>query len=453
MGYDRLSGLDTAFLCLDSPSAPMNLGALAVFSPSQPVHPTRLVELLRDRAARIPRLGRRPRTMLVPLGAVEWVPDPDFLVDRHIHAHHLRRPRDAHQLTDLVSELMSERLDPNRPLWELHAITGLPGGRFAVLAKLHHALADGAGAVLIGLSLMDGYTPPAAPEVPAPRRAGGMTDLARRGAKLVNDSAAALTTLPEQARRVRESLDIAAAVVRGARTPELTSPLLTVPSRERQLATLRIRLSEIKRVRARYGGTTNDVLLAILAGALRDWMLGRGEDVDDRVLRALVPVNQRCRTGGAAGGGNQLSGYVCELPIGEPDPVRRLVATREAMDRNKEAGPMRGAGALPVLAERLPAALHRLATPLVSGGASLLFDLVATNVQLPNLPLHFDDAPMQEIYPVVPLAAGHALAVAFCGYGDAVHIGLHGNADALPDLHTLADGFRGTLGDLHALSA
>jgi diacylglycerol O-acyltransferase / wax synthase len=360
MGYDRLSGLDTAFLCLDSPAAPMNLGALAVFNPLQPVHPPRLVELLRDRAARIPRLRRRPRTMLVPFGAVQWAPDPEFLVERHVFAHHLRHPHDPDQLTDKVSELMSQRLDTDRPLWELHVITGLAGGRFALLAKLHHALADGAGAVMIGLSLMDGFThPPAVDEsIPGPFAGvtDAVTDAARRGARLVNDSAAALAAIPEQARRVcgaipeqarrvRESLDIAAAVVRGARPPEPTSPLLTAPSRERQLATLRIALSEIKRVRAYYGGTTNDVLLAILSGALREWLLTRGEEVDGRTIRILVPVNQRSRSGTADTGSNQLSGYLCDLPIGEPDPVARLQAVRDAMDRNKEAGPFRGATA------------------------------------------------------------------------------------------------------------
>ncbi|HEX3789581.1 MAG TPA: wax ester/triacylglycerol synthase family O-acyltransferase [Pseudonocardiaceae bacterium] len=469
MGYDRLSGLDTAFLCLDSRSAPMNLGALTIFAPSQAVHPTRLVELLRDRAGRIPRLRQRARSMLMPLGAVQWVPDPDFDVSRHVHAHHLPRPHDPNQLTEKVSELISRRLELDRPLWELHVLTGLPGGRFALLAKLHHALADGAGAVMIGLGLMDGFTRPPVTEIPEPSTVGSNTfdlalDMARRAlgsVRPVNGTVPALDRLPAKARQVQESFGIAASVMRGARPPAVASPLLATPSPDRQLATLRIGLDAIKEVRAQHGGTNNDVLLALLSGALRDWLLRRGEPVDGRTVRTLVPVNSRGRADGRTGGqpdgragaGNQLSGYLCDLPVGEPDPVRRLVLVREAMDRNKEAGTRQGAGALPMLAERVPAALHRVAMPLMSGGAAFLFDTVATNVQLPRVSLAFDGAALQEIYPVVPLAAGHALAVAFCGYGDAVHVGLCGNADALPDLHTIADGFDGALADLRELCA
>lgn len=478
MAYDRLSGLDTAFLCLDSRSAPMNLGALAIFAPNQPVHPARLVELLRDRASRMPRLRQRARALLVPFGAVAWVPDHEFDPDRHVFAHHLPRPHDPEQLTEKVAELMSQRLPTDRPLWELHVITGLTGGRFAVLAKLHHALADGAGAVLIGLGLMDGFTQPDIPEPRVPEAetlaADSLSDVvssavtavssavgaARRAAagsvKLVNGSStmtAALRDLPERAKRVQEALGIAASVVRGARPPAVDSPLLAAPSPDRQLAMLRVGVDEIKRVRARHGGTNNDVLLTLLSGALRDWLGSRGEDVTGRTIRALIPVNQRGRAEGQRGAGNQLSGYLCDLPVGEPDPVERLRIVRANMDRNKEAGPSQGAGALPVLAARVPAAVHRVATPFISGGASLLFDTVATNVQLPNVPLFCDEAALQEIYPIVPLAAGHALAVAFCGYGNAVHIGLCANADALPDLHTIRDGFTDTLSDLHLLCA
>src|SRR5205807_642963 len=146
MAVDQLSGLDTAFLCLDSPSTPMNMGALVIFTPRSPMHPTRIVELVRERAARVPRLRQRVRSPLFPLGAARWSEDPSFDVTEHVIAHHLPRPHDDSQLTGYASAAMAERLDPTRPLWEIHVITGLAGGRFALLAKLHHALADGAGA-------------------------------------------------------------------------------------------------------------------------------------------------------------------------------------------------------------------------------------------------------------------------------------------------------------------
>jgi WS/DGAT/MGAT family acyltransferase len=432
-----LSGLDTAFLCLDSSSTPMNIGALALFAPSQPVHPARVAELLRVRAERIPRLRQRVRASMLRPGAARWVEDPHFDAADHIHTHHLPRPHDAAQLTDRVADIMGERLDPSRPLWEVHVISGLPGGLFAVLPKLHHALADGAGALALGLGLLDGMGSAAAP-VPAPRSPNWL------------DLGESLRTLGSSA---HQTMDIAGAVLRSARPAPPQSPLLAPNAPERRLATARLDMHDIKQIRMRHGGTTNDVLLAVLAGALRDWLLARGDQADGLMLRALVPVSKRCRARATGTAGNQLSGYLCDLPVGEPDPVRRLLAVRKMMDGNKEAGPGRGPGALPVLADRVPAALQRVVMPMVGQCAPLLCDTVVTTVPFPSVPLSFDGAELREIYPVVPLAPGHALGVAFSPYRGTVHVGLHANGRALPDIDLLADAMAGTLGSMQELCA
>jgi WS/DGAT/MGAT family acyltransferase len=436
MASTPLSGLDTAFLSLDSTATPMNIGALAVFSPAQPEHPARLAELLRVRAARIPQLRQRVRASMLPPGVPTWVADPRFDAGAHIHTHHLPRPHDATQLTDRVADIMAARLDSGRPLWEIHVITGLPGGRFAVLPKLHHALADGTAALLLGLSLLDGFDVP-----PAPPRAH------------VNPVPGIRATLRSFGSSAQQAMDIAGAVLRNARPAPPSSPLLAPNATERRLATVRLDLHDIKRVRARHGGTTNDVLLAVLAGALRDWLLARGDRADGLSLRALVPVSQRCRGRGRNAAGNQLSGYLCDLPVGEPDPVRRLVAVRAMMDGNKEAGPRRGPGALPLLAEHVPHAVHRMMMPMVGQCAPLLCDTVVTTVPLPSVPLKFDGAELREIYPVVPLAPGHALGVAFSPYRGTVHVGLSANGRAIPDVDMLADAMSGTLGSLNELCA
>jgi diacylglycerol O-acyltransferase / wax synthase len=429
MVVTRLSGLDTAFLSLDSASTPMNIGALALFAPTHSVHPTRLADLLRERAERIPRLRQRVRTSVLRPGVARWVDDPGFDVTEHVHIHHLPRPHDGSQLTDHVADIMSERLHPGRPLWELHVITGLPGGWFALLPKLHHALADGAGALALGLGLLDGLA-----AVPRPRTA----TTSRPG-------------LGETLRALGSSMDIAGAVLRNTRPALPASPLLAPNGGARTLATARLDMHDIKRIRRRHGGTTNDVLLAVLSGALRKWLLARGDRPDALSPRALVPVSQRCRTKSSAG--NQLSGYLCDLPVSEPDPVRRLMAVRAMMDGNKEAGPGRGPGAVPMLADRLPSALHRVFMPMVGRCAPLLCDTVVTTVPLPSVPLRFDGAELREIYPVVPLAPGHALGVAFSPYRDTVHVGLTANADALPDIDLLANALSGTLCSLHELCA
>lgn len=421
MHATQLTGLDTAFLCLDGPSAPMTIGAVVIFVPTEANHPTRLVQLLRERSQAIPRLRRKIQTNLFSLGGVRWVEDPDFQVSQHIHAHRLG----TRELPELAADIMARRLEMDRPLWELHLITGLPHGRFALLAKLHHALADGAAAIMLSLGLLDGFTP----GEPEPEPAG--PGLFGR-----------LTNIPEQVRRVKKTADITAditgAVLRNARPLDPYSPLRAAPSTERTLATVRLPVADIKQVRAVHGGTANDVLLAVLSGALRDYLADRGHLVDRLTPRALVPVNQR-RRDAVPSSGNQLSGYLCDLPVNEEDPAQRLASVRAAMDANKAAGPFRGPGALPLIADQVPALVHRLTAPLVARSANLLFDTVITNVALPSVPLHFAGARLAEIYPMLPIAHGHALGIALCTYQDHVHIGLYANASALPDVDQLRD--------------
>jgi diacylglycerol O-acyltransferase len=251
----------------------------------------------------------------------------------------------------------------------------------------------------------------------------------------------------------QQSMDIMGAALRNARPASRTSPLLAPNSGGRRMATARLDMRDIKQVRARHGGTTNDVLLAVLSGALREWLLARGDRPDEMSLRALVPVSQRCRGRGANSAGNQLSGYLCDLPVAEPDPVRRLAIVRAMMDENKTAGPGRGPGALPLLADRVPAALHRAVMPMLGQCAPLLCDTVVTTVPLPSVPLHFDGAELREVYPAVPLAPGHGLGVAFSPYRGTVHVGLHSNARTLPDVDLLASALTGTLGSLQELCA
>jgi WS/DGAT/MGAT family acyltransferase len=235
--------------------------------------------------------------------------------------------------------------------------------------------------------------------------------------------------------RAGTMFDIASAILGRMRAP-VPTPLLAAPSGTRRAAFLDLDVKDLQRVRRRHGGTLNDLLLAVVAGALRLWLDAHGRPTD--VLRALIPASQRLRSGGSDDG-NQLSAFLCDLPVGEADPVRRLELVREAMDRNKAAGPNRGAGALPVLAGMVPSALHRLAAPFAAHAAPLLFDIVVTSVPLPPLPMHLAGARLQELYPIAPLASGHALAIGMSRYRDRVHIGLYADGAALPDMEKLTE--------------
>jgi diacylglycerol O-acyltransferase / wax synthase len=403
----RLSGLDVAFLCLETRTRPMHMGGIGVFRAAGPVDRAGLVQLLTSRAAATPVLRRSMRPVWFPPGGAQWREEPLFDAAAHVHGYEVadRRTFEAY-----AAGWLATPLDLSRPPWDVHVVTGLPDGEFGVLLKLHHALADGAGAVEVAGSLFD-QAPPARS---GPKAQPEPVDLLAQGRELVSR---------------------AGTVLRAARRPPAPS-LVSANSAARRLAFVRLDLDDVRQIRRQHGGTTNDVALTVVAGGLRHWLAQSGRPVDGVTLRALIPVNTRAR--GASSGGNQLSGYLCELPVGLSDPVARLRFVRATMDRNKAAGPSAGPGAVPLLANLIPPAVHRVCTPAAGAAASLLFDTVVTNVPLPPVRLTLGGAELREVYPFAPLAAGHGLGVAVSAYRDSVHIGLQADRDAVPDLDALA---------------
>ncbi|MGW3959790.1 wax ester/triacylglycerol synthase family O-acyltransferase [Amycolatopsis sp. NPDC005003] len=418
MAGSPLSALDVAFLCLESETTPMHMGAVVTFTARGPVDPAALTALLAQRAARLPKLRQRARSELFPPGSASWSDDPEFVAADHIHHVVLSSLYEPDPLSAYASRWIAEPLDTTRPLWHLTLVTGLPDGKFALLLKLHHALTDGAGAYAVAAGLLDGVKLPE--RIPAPIPAPRST----------------LDTVKDALGTVWGQAGIASSLVRAARPP--LSPVSAPPSAERRLGFVRLPLTELRRVRRAHGGTTNDVVLAVLSGALREWLVNRGQRADGRTLRALIPVSVRGRAGEQLGG-NKLSGYLCDLPVGEDDPVERLRAVRRAMTRNKAAGPSRGAGALPLLADHVPPLLHRLGTRTAGQAAPMLFDLVITTVPLPPARLSLHGARLAEVYPFVPLAPRHAVGIAVATYRDSVHIGLQANGAAVPDVGSLRD--------------
>ena len=442
MGTELLAPLDLAFWHLESAAHPMHLGALAVFEPPPGAAPgpDALLELLGARAAAIPRLRMRVRDVLLPVGGAAWSADPDF--DVHHHVRRVRLPAEEcapggpgfmGAATRLAGELMERPLRRGLPPWEMYLVDGPGGGPFAVLVKLHHALADGLRAVAIGAGIFDQIAsvtarprPSARPRpvpprswMPGPRQVAGL----------------ALERIEDLSR----AFGVGASLVRAGRLDPRGAPVLRAGSSgTRRLATADLDLDAVRRVRRATGGTGNDVLLAVVAGALRRWMLERGETPPGDDPRALVPVSRRRPGGAAAATGNRLSAYLLGLPVSEPDPRERLRLVREAMDRNKAAGPLRGAGAVAVLADQLPSLAHRFGAPLAGNAARMLFDVLVTSVPLPRSRLSLAGCPLSALYPMAPLARGQSMAVALSTYGSRVHIGLVGDGKALPDLEGLA---------------
>lgn len=476
MTPDRLSGLDSAFLSLERDIAPLQLGALAIFRSPRPVSGHAVADLLAQRVSDTPRLRRTLRRSWFPPGSAEWYDDPRFEPENHVHLHHLDSGPLQAAAAELAGRVMAAPLPRDRPLWELHVVAGADGCRFGVLVKLHHAFADGLGALEIGLSLLDD----AARKRAADSGAGPAGDLTGSVGAVgsVNSGGSAGPAgsvgfvggasgsggssgrrLADGLRRfaadavgnASEVLGIAGSVLRGVRLPATDSPLLVTSSGRRGLALARMDLDQVRRIRLRHGGTANDVMLAVVTGALRDWLVRRGDPVDGMTLRALIPVSSRARAGQRAAS-NRMSGYLCALPVGESDPLVRLRAVRECMEANKAAGTRRGPGAVPLLADQVPALVHRVAGPAASQAAALLFDLLLTSVPVPGRPLCLAGAELEEIYPLAPLAAGHGLGIAMSSYRGRAFVGLHADREALPDVDALAAAIPVAADELDGLS-
>lgn len=283
-------------------------------------------------------------------------------------------------------------------------LPGEDGTSFAVLFKFHHALADGLRALMLAAAIMDPMDLPEPRPRPAEPPRGLFPDV-RKLPGLVRG------TLSD----VGRALDIGTSVARATLGAQSSPALTSSPTGTRRTAGVVIDLDDVHIVRKTVGGTVNDVLIAVVAGALRRWLDERGDGSEGVSPRALIPVSRR-RPRTAQPQGNRLSGYLIRLPVDDPDPLGRLRAVRTAMDRNKDAGPNRGAGAVALLADHVPPLGHRIGGPVVGQAARLLFDILVTSVPLPSLGLKLGGCPLTEVYPFAPLARGQALAVAVSTY-------------------------------------
>ncbi|MGW0711271.1 wax ester/triacylglycerol synthase family O-acyltransferase [Streptomyces sp. NPDC002643] len=431
MTSDPLAPLDLAFWNIESADHPMHLAALGVFAANSPTAGAHAADLLAARAAGVPGLRMRIRDVWLPnvrlplaFGGATREPVADFEPYDHVRLH--APTADFHTV---AGRLMERPLERGRPPWEAHVLPGEDGTSFAVLFKFHHALADGLRALTLAAAVMDPMDMPAPRPRPAEPRLGLLGEVRR---------------LPDRVRGtlsdLGRALDIGASVARttldATLAPRSSTALTSEPSGTRRTAGVVVDLDEVHIIRKTVGGTVNDVLIAVVAGALRRWLDERGDGSEGIAPRALIPVSKR-RPRTAHPQGNRLSGYLMKLPVGDPDPLRRLRTVRTAMDRNKDVGPNRGAGAVALLADHVPPLGHRLGGPLVSQAARLWFDILVTSVPLPSLGLKLGGCPLTEVYPLAPLAHGQSLAVAVSTYRGNVHYGLVADGEAVPDLDLL----------------
>lgn len=453
---DRLTSIDAGFLHQEDGGAHMHIGGLGVFSGPPPTG-EQFREHIASRLPLVPRYRQKLVEMPFGTGRPMWVEDPDFSVGYHVRHTALPSPGSDQQLLTLTSRVLSQRLDRTKPLWEMWLVEGLADGRFAIVAKTHHAMIDGVGGIDLLTALFD-LTPDAAPAEPAPWMPAptpGAVGLLAYGAKgavrnlvQLGTKSATLAVRPKQA--VREGTELLANL--GAAAAPLVSGaprslLNRKPGPHRRVEVVRTSLDDYKSVKAAFGSTVNDVVLTAVAGALGRFLAGRGEEVDGVQLKACVPVSVRTsEKSGAAG--NEITIMTAPLPVGITDPGLRLSLVHESMQHLKTSRQAEGAKVMTSIENALPPAVLARASRL--GFSSRMYNLLVTNVPGPQVPIYMLGRQLAELTPLAFLAPEHTLAIAIVSYNGSVTYGLLGDADALPDLPELAQHLRDCLAELVA---
>jgi len=456
---ERLSAVDVSFLYLESTNTAMHVGEVAIFQPQEGQSPGDLYAALRRlvsaRIALVPRYRQKVRSVPGRIANPIWVDDESFDIGYHVRRSALPRPGSIDQLRELVGRVQSRHLDRSRPLWELYFVEGLEDGRFAVLSKTHHAMVDGEAILDIGSLILD--------PTPKPRKApsdgwvpdrepsmvglvvDAVADTLRRPTQIVDTVRAGFADARAVSQRAWGVLSAAGASLR----PAPSSPLHAVVGGQRRFGMAATALDDYKRVRAAHGGTINDVVLATVTGALRIWLLTRGESVRPSTsVRAMVPVSVRDQDGAPGSLGSRVASYFVDLPVGEASPLVRLHQVSYAMKAHSESGRAVGAHTMVALSGFAPPTIHSAAARLASGLTSRLFNVVVTNVPGPQYPLYAVGAQMLETYPVVPLGRGQAVSIGLTSYDGGVYFGLNADRDAMPDVDVLAQCLEESLSEL-----
>ena len=454
---DRLTAVDASFLAQEKHASHMHVGALVLFDGPPPAR-DEFCAHLGARLRRVPRYRQKLAFPRLEAGRPFWVDDPSFNLDYHVRHTALPKPGSDDQLRELAGRIFSQRLDRSKPLWEIWIVHGLEGGRFALISKTHHALVDGVSGVDIATVLFDlspvpeeleaddGWTPSPEPS-DVELVADGVVGLARTPFDLAGRAIGALQHPVDTLERLREAAEGVGEVVWAGLNPAPDVPLNVPIGPHRRVRWVQSRLADFKEVKNGLGGTVNDAVLAVVAGALRRWLQDRGVRTEGVELRALVPVSIRAEDERGALG-NRIAVMRGPLPVYIDDPVERLRVVREGMGDLKESKQALGAEVISGLTGFAPPTLLAQASRL--NFSTRLFNLIVTNVPGPQFPLYLLGREMEEIVPIAFLPEDHALAVAIMSYNGKVDFGLLADYDAMPDLDAFASHLEESLAELLA---
>jgi diacylglycerol O-acyltransferase / wax synthase len=457
---DRLTPVDAAFLHQEGPVSHMHIGGVTLIE-GPPPKMEEFLEQIRMRLHLVPRYRQKLAYTALDSGRPVWIDDPSFNLEYHIRHTALPAPGRWQQMQDLTARIFSQQLDRSKPLWEMWLIEGLEDDRFALITKTHHSLIDGIAGVDLATVLFDlSPDPPPVtnsgrPWQPHPEPgtahlvAAGLIGAVRAGVALAEGAIDAVAHPERALARAREAAEGVGEIVWAGLNPAPQTPLNVPIGPHRRFVGVTARLEDFKFVKDAFGGTVNDVVLAVVAGALRSFLISRGRRTEGVELRALVPVSVRTE-GERLGVGNRLVVMRGPLPVYIADPLNRLRFVSQAMDGLKESKQALGAEVI--------AGAQNFAPPTILAQASRLnfstrlFNLIVTNVPGPQFPLYVLGREMLQAIPVAFLPENHALAIAIMSYNGQMNFGLLGDFDALPDIDAIGEDIAEELANLVSLA-
>ncbi len=461
----RLSASDAAFYHLENTATPMYVGTLSILrKPRAGLSYETLLETVEHRLPQIPRYRQKVREVTMGLARPVWVDDRDFDITYHIRRSALPSPGSDAQLHDLIARLGSRPLDRTRPLWEMYLVEGLTKNRIAIYTKTHQALVNGMTALEIGHVIVDrAQKPPVFGEdiwIPAREPSDRQLVLGAVGewiARPTSQLAALRDTVTEVATSAselaavgRRVADVARTVARGTAP---SSPLNTRVSRNRRFSVDHHRLEDYRLVRARYNCDINDVVLAVVAGALRNWLLSRGEPVTPTTkVRAMAPMSvypdAELDSSGPGQAISEVSPFLVDLPVGEGNPVVRLSQIAHATESHSTAASLVDARTIVTLSGFAPPTLHAMGIRVATGFSARLFNLLITNVPGAQKQMYVAGTKLLETYAVPPLLQNQVLAIGVTSYDGMLYFGINADRDAMSDVDVLPSLLRESLDEL-----
>jgi WS/DGAT/MGAT family acyltransferase len=451
----QLSGLDAAFLSAETANWPTHVASLTLLDASsgpKGYNVARLKQLLRERLHLLPALRWRLVQPPLGLGLPYWIEDPEFDLDFHVRRIGVPSPGGREELAELAAEIYRQHLDRTRPMWEWWVIEGLRDGQCACLFKFHHAYMDGMSGVGMTQILFDAEPDPPPAEPPPgyrwqPERVPGPGELLLRSLPFFLATpvrlARGLGSMLQSVRRAPGPVD---AMPQRVPQTSFNAPI----TQHRSFAWATVSLADVKRVKSVFDTKVNDVVLAICSGALRNYLLQRGELPLDPLV-ASVPVN--IRSSAAEGAGNVISGMTASLATDVADPVERLARIAQSTRASKVAHDALGARTLMQLADTPPPMLVSLAIQFYSRAQlsrrlRVPYNVVISNVPGPPQPLYHMGARITGVYSFGICFDGAGLYIGLMSHADQIDFGVLACRELVPDPWFVADGIRASLDEL-----